>query len=149
MSGKVNDEYECLRLENQLCFPMYAAARKITAYYTPLLKPYNLTYTQYLTLLVLWEDGDQMVGSICSKLHLDTGTMTPVLKKMENLGYVKRTRSRLDERVVNISLTKAGKDLKDKVKDIPPMIGSEIHLSKEDTEQLYTLLYKFIDYKDE
>ena len=103
-----SDRYEALKLENQLCFPLYAAARNITGLYTPLLKPLGLTYTQYIAFLSLWEEGEETVGDMCRSLHLDCGTLTPMLKKMEENGWITRSRSREDERVVTVALTQQG-----------------------------------------
>ena len=137
-------EYECMRLDQQLCFPLYAAARKVTGYYTPYLKKTGLTYTQYIVLLVLWEKDSVPVSQIGERLYLDSGTLTPLLKKMEEKGWVKRTRSKEDERVVMISLTKEGKDLQKRCKDIPDSVGKCIRLNKEDAENLYRILYQIL-----
>ena len=133
-----------LKLDNQLCFPLYAAARQITGAYTPYLKPLGLTYTQYIVFLVLWEQDDITVSDIGKRLHLDTGTLTPLLKKMEGLGYISRRRSQHDERAVLISLTDKGKQLKTRVKEIPFKVGSCVHLSASDAKALHTLLYKLL-----
>ncbi len=135
---------EAMRLQNQLCFPLYAAARSVTNLYTPHLKPLGLTYTQYLVLLVLWERDGITVGEICEKLMLDNGTLSPLLKKMEQAGQVIRQRSHEDERVVVISLTEAGKALQDEAKDIPRQVGSCIRLSPEKAQTLYGLLYELL-----
>ena len=137
-------KYEQLKLENQLCFPMYAAARKITSEYTPYLKPLGLTYTQYLVFMVLWENDHLSVGEICEKLYLDSGTLTPLLKKMETRGWIRRKRSSTDERVVRIDLTDEGKKMEDKCRDIPGCVGSCITLSKAEAGNLYNILYKFL-----
>ncbi len=113
---------EALRLDNQLCFALYAASRKVIALYTPLLNKLGITYTQYITLLVLWENHTTSVKELCNKLMLDTGTMTPLLKKMEDKGYITRTRSPLDERSVIISITTEGKNLKDEAEEFLPQI---------------------------
>lgn len=136
---------DALKLENQLCFPLYAAARKVTGAYTPLLKPLGITYTQYIVLLVLWEKDGQTVGAIGDLLHLDNGTLTPLLKKMETEGIVTRLRSKEDERRVTIQLTEKGKALKKQAEDIPAKIGACIHLSQEDARSLYRILYQILD----
>ena len=105
---------EALKLKNQLCFPLYAAARRLTSAYTPYLKPLGLTYTQYIVFMVLWEKDGLTVGEIGEQLRLDNGTLTPLLKKMETAGYIRRTRSKKDERVVEISLTEEGRAMKEK-----------------------------------
>ena len=111
------DYREAMKLENQLCFPLYAAARNVTGLYTPWLKPLGLTYTQYIVLLVLWEKDGISVTEIGERLKLDNGTLSPLLKKLEQAGYLSRQRSHEDERVVTIRLTEAGKDLQEKAKD--------------------------------
>ena len=105
---------EALKLENQLCFPLYACARRVIGRYTPYLKPLNLTYTQYIVLLVLWEEKEATVRELCRKLYLDSGTLTPLLKKMESQGYVIRRRNADDERVVTVRLTDAGDSRQDR-----------------------------------
>ncbi|MBQ1470780.1 MAG: MarR family transcriptional regulator, partial [Eubacterium sp.] len=102
------DYKEAMKLDNQLCFPLYAAARAVTGLYTPWLKELGLTYTQYLVFLVLWERDHIPAGEICSRLHLDTGTISPLLKKMEKAGHIRKERSSEDDRVVLISLTERG-----------------------------------------
>ena len=138
------DPDEALKLKNQLCFPLYAAARKVTGAYTPLLKPLGLTYTQYLVLLVLWEEDGQQVSAICEKLFLDSGTLTPLLKKMEAQGIVARERSARDERCVIISLTQKGRDLKAKAAMIPQKAGACVGICPEDGAELYRLLYRIL-----
>ncbi len=135
---------EALKLDNQLCFPLYAAARKITNAYVPYLKPLGLTYTQYLVFLVLWEKDSQTVGEICSRLYLDNGTLSPLLKKLETNGFVSRSRNEKDERIVTVSLTEKGKDLKKKVKDVPFAIGKCFPLKSNDAIELHRLLHEFL-----
>lgn len=139
------DDYPQLKLEGQLCFPLYAAARKIVNVYNPLLKQIGLTYTQYIVLLALWEYGKTTVGELCRALYLDCGTLTPLLKKMEENGWVVRTRSKGDERVVNVSVTDAGMKLRDKVKELPEQVGGCIAMPREDLYTLYTLLRKLLE----
>ena len=139
-------EYEQLLLKNQLCFPLYACGRKIVARYTPYLKPLGLTYTQYIVLMVLWEEESVTVGQLGEKLHLDAGTLTPLLKRLEKAGYVTRKRSDEDERITNITITAEGNKLKKKCKDIPLKLASEgTNLTEKEAVQLYKLLYKFLD----
>ena len=135
------EKYETLRLENQLCFPLYAAARKVLSMYTPRLNELGITYTQYLVFMVLWEDDGLTVGEIGRRLYLDNGTLSPVLKKLESSGYLKRERSCEDERVVRISLTEKGMELRERAADVPAMIGACIPLSSRDAAELYRLLY--------
>ena len=139
------DEREAMKLANQLCFPLYAAARNVTGLYTPWLKPVGLTYTQYIVFLVLWEKDGIPVSEIGDKLMLDNGTLSPLLKKLEQAGYLVRRRSSEDERVVMITLTEQGKALQEKVKDIPLKVGGCIDLSPEKARMLYTLLYELIE----
>jgi DNA-binding MarR family transcriptional regulator len=136
---------EALKLENQLCFPLYACARRVIGRYTPYLKPLNLTYTQYIVLLVLWEEKEATVRELCRKLYLDSGTLTPLLKKMESQGYVIRRRNADDERVVTVRLTDAGEALKERAREIPGRIAGCIQLSEQEILSLYGILYKVLD----
>lgn len=133
-----------MKLSNQLCFPLYAAARNVTSLYTPLLKPLGLTYTQYLVMLVLWEDDRLSVTEIGDRLMLDNGTLSPLLKKLEKAGYVERSRCRKDDRIVEISLTKEGKALKEKAREIPYQAASCVEMPKDKAAQLYGLLYELL-----
>ena len=117
------DYHEAMKLANQLCFPIYAAARNVTGLYTPWLKPLGLTYTQYIVFLVLWEKDGVSVTEIGERLMLDNGTLSPLLKKMEQAGYIERRRSREDERVVVVTLTEAGRALQEKAKDVPAKVA--------------------------
>ncbi len=135
---------EMLKLDHQICFPLYAAARKVTGSYAPFLKPLGLTYTQYLVMLVLWETDEVMVGELTKRLLLDTGTVTPLLKKMEEHGLLVRRRCPDDERCVRVSLTEQGKALKEKALDIPVQMASCVSLSQEEALQLYQTLYKIL-----
>ncbi|MBP5554942.1 MAG: MarR family transcriptional regulator [Lachnospiraceae bacterium] len=138
-------EYEQLLLKNQLCFPLYACGRKIVASYTPYLKPLGLTYTQYVVFMVLWEKESVNVGQLGSILHLDAGTLTPLLKHLEKDGYITRTRSKEDERVTLISITDKGNALKEKCKDIPGKLAAEgSSLTQKEAAELYRLLYKYL-----
>jgi DNA-binding MarR family transcriptional regulator len=139
------DYREAMKLANQLCFPLYAAARNVTSLYTPYLKPLGLTYTQYLVFLVLWEKDEISVTEIGEKLMLDNGTLSPLLKKMEQAGYIKRKRSREDERVVEITLTEEGKALQEKAKDVPAQVSDCIDLPPEKAQTLYALLYELLE----
>ena len=139
------DHHEAMKLANQLCFPLYAAARNVTGLYTPWLKPLGLTYTQYIVLLVLWEKDGISVSEIGEKLMLDNGTLSPLLKKMEQAGYVARRRCRKDDRVVEITLTDEGRELQEKAKDIPRQVAGCIDLSPEKVQTLYSLLYELLD----
>ena len=134
-----------MKLGSQLCFPLYAAARKIVNLYTPHLKPLGITYTQYIMFLVLWEEEEITVGELCRRLMLDTGTVTPMLKNTEKQGLIKKTRSKEDERVVIVTLTEEGRALYEKAKDIHAKIGSCVRLDKNDAAQLYKILYTLLD----
>ena len=136
---------EQLKLKNQLCFPLYACARKVVNSYTPYLKPLGITYTQYLVFMVLWEEDGQKVGDVCKKLYLDSGTLTPLLKKMEEAGWLRRTRCAQDERVVILHLTQKGQDLKFQAAQIPFQAGNCVHLSPEEAQVLYGLLYRILE----
>jgi DNA-binding MarR family transcriptional regulator len=143
---KMNEEkYEQLRLENQLCFPLYACARMVVNRYTPFLKPLGLTYTQYIVFMALWDTDGMTVGDIGKRLYLDVGTLSPVLKKLETEGYIQRTRFKLDERVVLITLTKKGWDMREKVKDIPACVAKTCNLTQQELESVYGILYKMLD----
>ena len=138
-------QYDQLKLENQLCFPLYACARKIVASYTPFLKPLGLTYTQYIVLMALWEKEKLSVGELGSMLRLDAGTLSPLLKGFEKKGYVTRARSKEDERVTEICITAEGNALKEKCKDIPGKVSSVVKaLEPDEAGELYDLLYKMI-----
>ena len=139
-------EYEQLKLKNQICFPLYACSRKIVSSYTPYLKPLGLTYTQYIVFMVLWELESVNVGQLGELLDLDAGTLTPLLKRLEKEGYVTRKRSAEDERVTIVSITSKGNELKEICKDIPMKLaegGSP--LTEQELQELYRLLYKFMD----
>ena len=138
------NDNEKMKLENQLCFPLYAAARAVTGLYTPWLRQLGLTYTQYITFLVLWEKDGITVGEICEKLMLDNGTVSPLLKKMEKAGYITRSRSAEDDRVVVITLTEQGREMQERAKDIPAKVGECIDLPHEKVMKLYELLYELL-----
>ena len=141
---------EALLLRSQLCFPIYACARKITAAYTPLLKPLGLTYTQYITMMVLWEEQEITVHDLGERLYLDSGTLSPVLKKLEKMGYVTRERKKEDERVVIASITEEGRALEQKLEHVPGTLACQINrkqavITPEEAERMKTELYRIID----
>lgn len=139
------DKYDALKLENQLCFPLYAAAKEIVRKYKPILDELDLTYTQYIAMMVLWENEEISVKELGEKLYLDSGTLTPLLKSMEKKGYVSRKRLSTDERVLVIGLTEEGKALRDKALFVPQkVVSSCIALSPEEAALLYKLLYKIL-----
>lgn len=137
-------DYPQLRLENQICFPLYACSKELVRRYAPLLEPYNLTYTHYIAMMVIWEKGSVTVSELGKALFLDSGTLTPVLKKLESHGYVKRERRADDERCVIVSPTAEGWQLQDKLKDVPASVGCNIRLNPEEAKELYGLLYKLL-----
>lgn len=146
------DKYgdEILKLSNQICFPLYASGKEIARKYQPYLEKYDLTYTQYIVLMVLWEKDHISVKEIGSRLYLDSGTLTPLINKLIAKGYIKKEKSKLDERESVISLTKKGLELKEDIKEVPPLIARKVKLSQEEAKTLYTLLYKVLDgFKDE
>ena len=138
-------KYDALKLENQLCFPLYAASREVTKLYHPMLTDLNLTYTQYLVMMVLWETDPITEKEMGKRLHLDSGTLTPVLKSLEAKGYIVRSRSKEDERVVCVVLTDEGNALKKKAAHIPAGIRETVPLSDEETAVLRSLLQKILD----
>lgn len=138
------ETYPQLLLENQLCFPLYAAARRVINAYTPYLKPLGLTYTQYIVFLCLWEHGESTMGELCGRLRLDNGTLTPLIKKMEREGYVLRGRDPEDERVVRVRLTEQGWRMRETVQDIPARVSGCVRMQPADAKQLYDLLYKLM-----
>ena len=140
----MDDRYEGLKLDNQLCFPLYAAAKEVVKKYRPHLDKVGLTYTQYITMMVMWEHKKINVKDLGAELFLDSGTLTPVLKSLENIGYVTRERSKDDERVLYICITLKGEDLKDLLVSIPKAVAGHINLEKDEALELYRLLYKIL-----
>ena len=137
-------QYEALKLENQLCFPLYACAREVVKRYKPFLDDIDLTYTQYVTMMVLWEKPSVTSKEIGERLHLDSGTLTPVIKKLAEKGLVTRARSAEDERNLVVTLTDAGLALRDRAACIPGQMGQCICLSPEDAATLYRILYQLL-----
>lgn len=136
--------YESLKLEHQLCFPLYAAAREVIRSYRPYLEELDLTYTQYIAMMVFWDQRLISVKELGKKLFLDSGTLTPVLKSLEKKGFVKRYRSKDDERVLLVEITEAGDALKERAVEIPGKVAGCVHLEPEEAQQLYTLLYRIL-----
>ncbi|SEK63912.1 MarR family winged helix-turn-helix transcriptional regulator [Ruminococcus albus] len=139
------DYREMMKLDNQLCFPLYAASRVITSLYTPYLKPLGLTYTQYIFFLVMWEKDGLTVGEICNRLMLDSGTLSPILKKLRQQGYIEKHQSTMDERSFIVTLTDKGRKLQQQAKDIPSQVGNCVDLSPEKAIQLRELLYELLN----
>ena len=138
------DKYSPLKLENQLCFPLYAASREVIRLYRPFLDNLELTYTQYITMMVLWEKKQTNVKELGSCLYLDSGTLTPVLKKLEQKGYLTRHRSEEDERNLVVSITAEGEALQEEAAKVPARMGKCVNLSPEDAKELYRLLYQIL-----
>lgn len=138
------DQYDGLKLENQLCFPLYACAKEIVRKYTPYLGELDLTYTQYLVLMVLWEKQEVNVKDLGKCLFLDSGTLTPLLKKLESKGYITRKRSAEDERILLVHITEEGMRLREKAVSIPARVGQCVLLTPEEARTLYSLLYKVL-----
>lgn len=140
----MSNKYECLKLSNQLCFPLYACSREVVKRYTPYLDKLGLTYTQYVAMMVLWERKSVTVKEAGILLHLDSGTLTPLFKRLEEKGLVTRSRSQEDERSLIVSVTEAGEALKAKAVDIPAKLAACNSLSADESQQLYVLLYKLL-----
>ena len=138
------DKYEVLKLENQICFPLYACSKEIVKRYAPFLEEIDLTYTQYITMMVLWEHKEMNVKELGRHLYLDSGTLTPVLKKLEQKGYVTRKRDTRDERVLNVAVTEKGMKLREKAVCVPEKIGGCVKLELEEILQLQKVLQKIL-----
>lgn len=143
------DKYDVLKLKSQLCFPLYACARELIKLYKPCLDKVDLTYTQYITMMVLWEKKAINVKTLGKTLHLDSGTLTPLLKKLEAKGYVARQRSAEDERNLIVSVTEQGEALKDQALFIPEEMHRRFLLNSEEWTTLYHLLYKLLSITEE
>ncbi len=141
----MTDKYAALRLENQLCFPLYAVSNLITRKYKPLLDELDLTYTQYIVMMVLWEEKQVNEKFLCEALCLKTNTLTPLLKKLEEKGYVRKGRDKTDERNLVITLTEEGEKLRDRALCVPECISREFNLTAEEASELYRVLYKILD----
>jgi len=134
-----------LKLENQLCFPIYACSHEIIKKYKPFLDKIGLTYTQYITMMVMWDKQEISARDLGIILHLDSGTLTPLLKRMQGMGLITRTRSKTDERILNVKITSSGNALKEKATSIPKQIRSCVGLTEEECKTLYKILYKILD----
>ena len=140
-----HENYDALKLENQLCFPLYACAREIVKKYKPFLDEIDLTYTQYITMMVLWEQGRATSKLLGEKLYLDSGTLTPVLKKLEEKALIRRARDPQDERNLMVCLTERGEALKAEAIRVPAQMAGCVRLSPADAQALYSLLYRLLD----
>lgn len=141
----MSKKYDMLKLENQLCFPLYVASKEIVRSYKPFLEVLDMTYTQYITMMVMWEHKELTVKELGQYLYLDSGTLTPLLKTMEKKGWVERNRSKEDERVLNVTITEAGEKLREKAVKVPEQISTCVKLEPEEAMQLYKTLHKIID----
>lgn len=140
----MENNYDALRLENQLCFPLYACARETIKRYKPFLDELDLTYTQYIAMMVLWENKSATVKELGTALYLDSGTLTPLLKKMEAKGLLTRRRSTDDERSLIVSLTEAGEALRGRAVEVPGKVAQCVNLEPSEALELYRLLYKLL-----
>ena len=142
MKKETGTAYDALKLENQVCFPLYACAKELVRQYGPYLKECGLTYTQYIVMMVLWERETVSSRQLAECLHLDYGTLTPVLRRLSQAGLLKRERAEEDERLLTLSLTEEGRALREKAVSIPPAIAECMGLSPEEFMALYALTYK-------
>ena len=142
----MEEKYECLKLSKQLCFPLYACSREMIKLYKPFLDELGLTYTQYITLMVLWEHKAMTVKALGQELYLDSGTLTPLLKKLEDKGLVTRRRSERDERNLIVTITEAGEEMKDRALHIPTEMAKCVNLPREEVYTLYRMLNQLLEY---
>lgn len=140
--------YDTLKLENQVCFPLYAASREVIKQYKPYLDEIDLTYTQYIALMLLWDRGTMTSKEMGDRLFLDSGTLTPLLKKMESKGLLTRSRSTSDERNLEVSVTEKGLSLRSRAAEIPLQVAKCTALNREESLELYRLLYKLLGKDD-
>ena len=140
-----NNRYEAIRLENQLCFPLYACAKEIVRRYKPFLDEIDLTYTQYITMMVLWEEKKINVKELGRRLYLDSGTLTPVLKRLEQKQLIIRQRDSKDERNLIVSVTEHGEQLKEKAVEIPGKMAGCVTLDEKDAKELYRILHTLLN----
>ena len=139
------NKYDCLKLKNQLCFPLYACARESIKFYTPHLDKLGLTYTQYITMMVLWEQKSLTAKELGRILYLDSGTLTPLLKKLEAKNLLTRKRSEADERNLIVTITEEGEELKDQALHIPEQMTKCVNLEPEEIRDMYRMLYKMLE----
>ena len=142
----MENKYEALKLSKQLCFPLYACSREMIKLYKPYLDELGLTYTQYITMMVLWEHKAMTVKALGQELYLDSGTLTPLLKKLEEKGFVTRRRSELDERNLIVTITEKGEAMRDQALHIPAEMTKCINLPKEDIRDLYRMLHQLLEF---
>ena len=142
----MEEKYEPLKLSKQLCFPLYACSREMIKLYKPWLDELGLTYTQYITMMVLWEHKSMTVKMLGQELYLDSGTLTPLLKKLEDKGLVTRRRSDRDERNLIVTITEQGEAMKDAALHIPGEMTKCINLPKDDIRDLYRMLHQLLEF---
>ena len=140
----MTDKYDALKLENQICFPLYVCSKEIVKAYKPYLDELDLTYTQYITMMVMWEHKELRIKEVGKYLYLDSATLTPVMKKLEQKGYVERRRSAKDERELIVTITESGEGLKEKASAVPAQLAACIEMEPEKAKTLYDLLYELI-----
>lgn len=138
------DKYEILKLSNQLCFPLYACAKEIVRAYAPVLKPLDLTYTQYIVMLALWEKKSLYMKELGEILYLDSGTLTPLVNRLFEKGYISKKRSDKDARDLEVSVTVKGWELRERALSVPGEVGSCVDLSAEEAQKLSTLLHQLL-----
>ena len=141
----MDNKFDALKLENQLCFPLYVCSKEIVKRYKPFLDEIGLTYTQYITMMAMWENEELSVKELGELLFLDSGTLTPVLKTLEKKGLLLRKRSQVDERIVLVTLTKNGKNLKEKAIEIPLKMQGCLSINEKDAKELYRILHSLMD----
>lgn len=141
----MDNKFNALKLENQLCFPLYVCSKEIVKRYKPFLDEIGLTYTQYITMMAMWENEELSVKELGELLFLDSGTLTPVLKTLEKKGLLLRKRSQADERIVLVTLTKNGKNLKEKAIEIPLKMQGCLSINEKDAKELYRILHSLMD----
>ncbi len=145
----MSSKYDCLKLNNQICFPLYACSKEIIKRYKPYLDKVDLTYTQYIAMMALWENETMNVRELGKCLFLDSGTLTPLLKKLEHKGYIMRNRSKDDERNLVVTVTDKGWELREEMLGVPGSMASCVELEPQEAAELYRLLYKVLGVKAE
>lgn len=141
----MKQKFDALKLDNQLCFPLYVCSKEIVKKYKPFLDEIGLTYTQYITMMAMWEHEELSVKELGQYLFLDSGTLTPVLKTLEKKGLLSRKRSAQDERILVVTLSESGKVLQEKAVDVPFKMHNCIPIDEEDATTLYSILHKIMD----
>ena len=140
----MESKYDSLKLENQLCFPIYLCSKEIIRRYTPFLETLDLTYTQYIVMMYFWEKEKSNVKEISKSLLIDSGTLTPLLKKLEKKGYIKRVRSTIDERNLEVTITEKGMNLREEALSVPKNMKECIQLEEKDAKTLYKIMYQLL-----